>query len=110
MPVFNTEGFGQTVRVNFYRDISAGTAFTIELQPQFGGTRDLLDDNPLTVPAILGTVDIVVDDETMKANQYIEYVTQEGNLDSAGRWRTKGKAVLPAETIVTSYQYFRVDP
>lgn len=102
MPSFNFESAGEIIRVNFGRDISAGTVFQMILEPQHGGKS--------TVTGTLGTSAIVVDDETYAANQYIEYAIVAATFTEAnvGRWRKKGIATLPSETVATDYSFFRV--
>jgi len=109
MPVFNKDSFGEILKVNFYRDISSGTKFEMIIQAQFEGA-ELFEERPRTVAATLGTVDVVVDDMKFIANQYVEYTIKEDDFKDIGRWRTKGIATLPSETIATSYQFFRVEP
>lgn len=113
--IFNKDSFGQTLRVNFYQDISTGSKFEMEIQPQFQGaviadSNQSEDGRPRKVPATLGIVDVVVDDMKLLANQYVEYTTREDDFKDVGRWRTKGIATLPTETIATNYQFFRVMP
>lgn len=103
MPSFNTEATGQTIRVNFNQDISAGTSFEMVLEPQTG--------EKLTKTATLGTSNVIVDDETYLANKYIEYVIIAGDFDQTGRWQKKGNAVISTtNTIYTNYSFFRVMP
>ncbi len=109
MPIFNKDSFGEILKVNFYRDISSGTKFEMVIQAQFEGA-ELNEERPRTVAATLGIVETVVDDMKFLANQYVEYTIKEGDFKDTGRWRTKGIATLPSETIATSYQFFRVGP
>jgi len=110
MPIFNKNAFGQLLKVNFFQDISTGTSFEMRIEPQFGGNR-LEGDKPiLTVVGTLGTVDTTVDDMKFLANQYLEYTIKEDDFKDVGRWRVKGIATLPAVTIATNYQFFRVLP
>jgi hypothetical protein len=103
MPSYNVQAAGQVIRVNFNRDISTGTVFSMELEPRAG--------QGLTKIATLGTVDVVVDDETYLASQYIEYTTEAGIFeDLEGRWRKKGIATLPSEIVASDYSFFRVMP
>lgn len=112
MPNFNKGAFGQPVRVTFNRDVSTATLFSMELEPQFQGTRlgDGIPNLPavLRVVPVLGTVDVEVDDQLLLANQYVEYVTKEGDLVDVGRWRTKAIATLPGETVATDFKFFQV--
>ncbi len=110
MPNFNKNSFGQLLKVNFFQDISTGTSFEMQIEPQFGGQR-LDGDKPiLTVVGTLGTVNTVVDDMPFKADQYLEYTIKEDDLKDVGRWRVKGIATLLSVTVATNYQFFRVLP
>jgi hypothetical protein len=101
---FNQASAGDVIRVNFGQDISNGTVFKMIIEEQFGEAQE--------VTATLGTADIAVDDETYEANQYIEYTTTSATFtkNTTGRWRKKGVATLPSQTIATNYSFFRVMP
>ena len=105
MPSFNFESAGEIIRVNFGRDISAGTSFKMTLEPQQNGSA-------ADVAPTLGTSKVVVDDEVYEANQYIEYTILAATFikKTSGRWRKKGVATLASQTIATDYSFFRVMP
>lgn len=98
---YNQQGFGETLRLNFGRDISTATAFELTLEPEVG--------DELTKTPTLGTSDVTEGDQTLLANQYVEYTIEEGAWDTyAGRWRAKAVATLPSQTLSTEYILFRV--
>lgn len=103
MPNFNKGAFGQTLRVTFNFDVSAGTAYKMELEPQFRCEQEGFE-----VVPVLGTVDVTVDDEKLIANEYVEYVILKDDLRDIGRWRVKAFATLPSETVVTNFKFFQV--
>ena len=102
MTKFNQDAFGQTVRVDFNQDISAATSYQMELRPEQGDTK--------TKTATLGTSAVTVDDSTYSADQYIEYILLDGDLDEyAGRWQKRGRAVMSSTNeIFTDWELFRV--
>jgi len=97
----NKDEYGQTLRVNFGEDISAATAYSFILEPKYG--------EKLEKTGTLGTSNVVVDDETYQANQYIEYVTADGDIDKAGDWRMKGEATMSGTNkVIGDYKRFVV--
>lgn len=95
----NKDEYGQTLRVNLGEDVSTATSYEFILEPKFG--------DKLEKVGILGTVNITVGDEDWLANEYIEYVTIDGDIDHAGQWRMKGIATMSAtETVNGDYSYF----
>ena len=93
---------GQPSRINLGEDISLSTP-TLILQPEVGKTKNLT--SGVTIPA----VDVTVGDETLLANEYVEYFTKEDDLDYVGRWRFKTKLDFSSTDIrQTDYQKFRV--
>lgn len=110
MPNFNKNSFGQFIRVNFNQNIVSNTKLEMKLEPQTRGDIKNL------VP-VLGVVDVNVDDEKFKANEYVEFKTLEDTFkqdgsdgDAVGRWRVKAIATLTTQTISTDYTFFRVLP
>ena len=100
MPNLTKNEFGQTLRANLGEDISNATSYKMILQPQLGET--------LEKTATLGTVNIVVDDETYLADQYVEYTTIVDDLDYTGTWRLKGIAVYSTSETIGDYRKFTV--
>jgi hypothetical protein len=97
----NKDEYGQTLRVNFNEDISTATAYNFILEPKRG--------DKLEKTGTLGTSNVDVDDETYLANQYIEYVTADGDIDQAGQWRMKAEATMSSTQVIsTDYQEFTV--
>ena len=99
---YNSGEFGSKIRVNLGTDISAGTELTFFLQPRRG------DEKEFTTNLIVGTSNIVVDDKTFLANEYLEYTLQDGDLDEPGEWRTRGSAIVSGELIKSDYVRFTV--
>lgn len=97
----NVDEFGDVVRVNMREDVSSATSYTMTLQPKVGDT--------LEKTATLGTVDVTYEGEDLLANNYIEYTIADGDLEYAGQWRKKGKAVISStKEIVSNYEFFTV--
>jgi len=96
----NVNEFGQTIRANIGEDVSSLTSYKMILEPELGVEVEK--------DATLGTVNIVVGDETFIANRYVEYVVEEKVLDRKGQWRKKGKATSATQEISGNYQRFTV--
>ena len=105
MASFNKYEYGQVVRANMKQDISASTVLEIVIQPEQGSSRNahlLNNDRPngaviATNPDVtVGTVDVVVGDETYLANQYLEYTIKVNDLSRSGIWRLRGTVVISA--------------
>jgi len=101
---FNVDEYGSILRVNFGVDISTGTQYMIYLERWRG------DEKIFTTNIALGTSNIVVDDETYLANQYLEYTLQEDDLDKEGQWRVRGSTIVSSEFIKSDYVRFTVLP
>ena len=98
----NFKEIGQPIRINLGEDISLSTP-TLILQPEVGKTKEIT--SGVTIPA----VNVTVGDETLLANEYIEYFTKLDDLDYVGRWRFKTKLDFSSTDIrQTDYQKFRV--
>ena len=98
----NYNEIGQPIRINLGEDISLATP-TLILLPEVGNVKNIV--TGVSIP----TLDVTVGDETLLANQYIEYYTLSGDLDYAGRWKFKAKLEFTATDIrQTDYQKFRV--
>ena len=89
--------FGQTLHANLGEDVSAATSYAMILQPELGVLVEKV--------ATLGTVNLVVGDETFLANEYVSYVVEPNVLDKPGAWRIKGKA--PFSSTVEKVGNFR---
>ena len=101
MTNINKDEDGQTLRVNFSEDISAASDYLFIIEPKFG--------DKLEKTGVLGTANVDVGDETYLANEYIEYVTEDGDIDQSGQWRMKGEATMSStEKLITDYVQFTV--
>jgi hypothetical protein len=101
MTNINNGEYGQTLRVSFNEDVSTATAYNFVLEPKYG--------DKLEKTGTLGTVNIDVGDETWLANEYIEYILADGDIDQDGQWRKKGEATMSAtDKRITDYSYFTV--
>jgi len=98
----NFKEVGQPIRINLGEDIGLATP-TLILQPEIGIKKEITQD--VTIP----TSNVTVGDETLLANEYIEYFTKESDLDYVGRWRFKAKLTFSSTDIrQTDFQKFRV--
>jgi len=98
----NKDEFGQTIRANLNEDISSANSYQLSLEPQAGAI--------INKTATIGTVNITEGDEKWLANQYVEYVVEDGVLDKAGQWRKKGKAIFSTKEVLGNYSRFTVLP
>jgi len=107
MPAINRNEFGQVIRANIGQDVSTNTGLEFIIQPEFGQSENTNTTDIRTQPhgsvirtaadgVVVGTVDVVVDDTTLIANEYLEYTTKSGDFSHAGNWRIKGSADLSA--------------
>ncbi len=99
---FNLDEYGGKLYANFRQDISTGTSLTIELEPQRGELKEF------TSNVVVGSSNVTIDDESMVANEYLEYTIQETDLDQAGQWRVRGSVIVSGELIKTDYVRFTV--
>jgi hypothetical protein len=99
---FNKSEYGSKLRVDLGQDISDGTSLTVYIEPQRGDTKTF------TTNLSVGSSNVVVDDQTFLANQYLEYTLQDGDLDKAGQWRARGSAIVSGELIKSDYVKFTV--
>ncbi len=98
----NFNEIGQPIRINLGEDISLSTP-TLILLPEVGFQKNITDG--VTIPAVA----VTVGDETLEANEYIEYFTKAKDLDYVGRWKFKAKLECSSTDIKqTDYQKFRV--
>ena len=101
---FNFNEIGSVIYVNIGEDVSSSTP-TLIIEPEVGDKKEITDG--VTIP----NSTIVVDNETLTANQYIKYTTKDGDLDYAGRWRKKASLKFSDADIKQSdYVKFRVLP
>lgn len=98
----NLNEIGQPIRINLGEDISLSTP-TLILLPEVGNVKNITDG--VTIP----NTNVTVGDETLLANEYIEYFTKEKDLDYVGRWKFKAKLDFSTTDIrQTDFQKFRV--
>ena len=90
MANLNVSEYGNTIYANLGADISTFTALNFILEPKVGTKLE----KSVSDGVALGTVDLVVDDETYTANEYISYTIKTGDISVSGQWRTKGEATL----------------
>lgn len=118
MADLNKFEYGQVVRANIGIDVSTNTGLEFILQPKSGTPVNVTTalDQPLNAilrtgsdGVVVGTVDVVVGDETFKANEYLEYTTLPNDLSISGIWRVKGTAQLsPTNKAVGDYRNITV--
>ena len=98
----NIGEIGQPIRINLNEDISLATP-TLLLQSKTGELKEVTDG--VTIPA----VDVTIGSTTLLANQYVEYLTKDGDLDDVGIWRYRAKLTFSASDIrKTNYEFFTV--
>ena len=93
---FNVSSYGQVVRVNLMENILSNSGLELIIRPEVGPAH------VITEGVTVGEVDVVVGDEVFLANEYIEYTTLDGDLDSAGLWQKKATAKLAGAIRVSS--------
>lgn len=104
MSNLNYNEIGQTIRINIGSDITESTP-TLILLPQVGDKKEIT--SGVTIP----TDDVTENGDTYYAGQYIEYTTQDGDLDYTGRWKKKAVIEYSLTNIEqTDYINFRVLP
>jgi hypothetical protein len=80
-----------------------GVSFNMSAESSLSLTFTKPDEVTLTVPAVLGTVDITTPVGTFSAYTYVTYTFIEGQVDQAGRWsaRLTYQDASPAQLIST---------
>lgn len=100
MADLNKWEYGQVIRANIGQDVSTNTGLRFILQPKAGtplnNARNTNYPNSIvrtqSEGVVVGTVNVVVGDETYSANEYLEYTTLAEDLSMSGLWRVKGEA------------------
>ncbi len=101
----NSGEYGQTIYANLAQDVSSATSYKFILEPKVGTKIDRVDADGVA----LGASNIVVDDETYLANQYITYVTKSSDSIKAGLWRIRGEAILSSTNkVIGDFKRLRV--
>lgn len=98
MPKLNKDEFGQTLYINMGENVLAASEITMILEPKIGLSKEKVTSDGVTV----GVTTINVHQETLLANEYLQYTIKEGDLDYAGLWRKRGKAKLTSTNIIIS--------
>ncbi len=105
---YNKDEFGQLIQANMGQDVSTATELKLILQSQVsvnGDKKEKAGADGVTV----GTVNVVVNDETFLANEYLQYTLKEDDLDKAGLWRVKGEALLSSTNrVIGDFRRFSV--
>jgi len=102
MGSLNFKEIGQPIRINLNEDISLATP-TLILEPKLGEKKEIT--SGVTIPA----ADVTVNGVTLNANEYVEYITKETDLDYIGQWRFKAKLNFsPTDIRQTDFQRFTV--
>ena len=104
----NNQGeFGQTLRAAIGQDVSSNIGLTFTIEPQAGKKLERDQSEGVT----LGTVDVTEGDTLYLANEYLEYVVQDGDLHTSGRWRKKAAAKMSqTQETIGNYERFTVLP
>ena len=117
MSEFNKFEYGQVIRANLKQDVSTNTGLEMIIQPELGRSvnSNTLSLKPLGAVVVnnpdvtVGTIDVVVGDETYLANEYLEYTIKANDLSKPGIWRVKGAAdITPTDRVVGDYSRFTV--
>ena len=118
MPSFNIFAYGPVIRANLRQDVSTNTGLEMTIQPEVGASKNALRVNNnkhrgavvVNNPDVtVGTVDVVVGDETFLANEYLEYTIKADDLSKPGIWRVKGAADISAtDRVIGDYVRFTV--
>lgn len=107
MKTSNVGEFGQVLTADIGEDVSVNTGLEFILTPQLGPRLVRSGADGVTV----GADDKTVGDIELLANQYLEYVVKEGDLDKAGLWRKQGSVELsPLERVFGNAELFTVLP
>ena len=109
MADLNKWEFGQVIRANLGQDVSTNIGLRFILQPKAGTPENntKTDNYPSSIVrtqsdgVVVGTVDVVVGDETFSANEYLEYTTLVNDLSISGLWRVKGEADITSTNKVS---------
>jgi len=104
---FNVGEYGQILYVNLGESAAGASEYTVILQPQVGSILERKTANGVA----LGTENVIIGDETYRANEYLTYPIKDGELDQSGKWRAKGLAQLSTTNLlVGDYKKVTVMP
>ena len=103
----NVGEYGPILYVNLGESALGASEYTVILEPQVGSALERKTANGVA----LGTENVVIGDETYRANEYLTYPIQQGELDQSGKWRAKGLAQLATTNLlVGDYKKVTVMP
>lgn len=88
----NVNEYGNTLRFNVGQDISLNLN-KIELRSPSPVVR--LKTITASEGLVIGTIDVVTPEGTFLANEYVEYVIQEGDIHSSGLWEARVYSQTP---------------
>jgi len=101
----NKDETGVIIFVDMGEDVSTNIGLEIILQPEIGEDKSRLQADGVSV----GTVNVTDGDVDLLANQYLQYTTQEDDLDFAGTWRKKGLVKIDtSKTLISNFEQFVV--
>ena len=101
--MMNKNEYGSVILVNMNQDVSSNTSLKLVLKTELGEKTEITAG--LTVPASDTTQDGIL----YKANNYIQYTTKDGDIDSAGVWQKQATATMTqTKVVVSDYRKFRV--
>jgi hypothetical protein len=101
----NVGEYGQILRASIGQDVSTNVGLTFTIQPQVGPQITRSQSEGVSV----GTADITIGDIKYLANEHLEYIVKDGDLDKAGNWRKKAGASLSSTVeVVGDYEIFSV--
>lgn len=105
MMTLNKDEYGDTLYAKLSEDVSTATDYGIILEPKFGDKKIKTVSDGVS----LGTTNITVNDEDYLANEYVQYVTKDGDIDQSCLWRIKGTAQMSStRKVIGDYQHFSV--
>ena len=87
----NIGEYGNVIRVDVGESIVGGDV-TLTLQSPYTSNKVLVLNNANGVN--VGTVDIITPIGTFKANEYIEYTLQSGDIDDIGLWQARVSSLV----------------
>ena len=101
----NVGEFGQILTANLGTDASVNVGLEFTLTPQLGQKIVRAEADGVSV----GTVDKTTGDTKLLANNYLEYIVKEGDLDTAGVWKKQaGVSISTTEKIIGQPELFSV--
>jgi hypothetical protein len=101
----NVGEYGQTLRFNVLYDISAAVITLSFYPPNSDGV-----DKTVTEGVVVPNTPITVDGVTLNANEYAEYIIEQGLLSKTGKWRVRLTATFsnPDKNFKTDFKTLEV--